>query len=60
MVDLRAAKPDDAEAVAAIYAPYVVTNAVSFETRAPTAKEMRSRITGAGDLHPGSSRPKAM
>jgi phosphinothricin acetyltransferase len=52
MVDLRAAKPDDGEAVAAIYAPYVVTNAVSFETRAPTPKEMRSRITGAGDLHP--------
>ncbi len=52
MVDLRAAKPDDAEAVAAIYAPYVVTNAVSFETRAPTAREMRARITAAGDTYP--------
>ena len=52
MVDLRAATPDDAEAVTAIYAPYVVTNAVSFETRAPTVKEMRSRIVAAGDVHP--------
>ena len=52
MVDLRAAKPEDAEAVAAIYAPYVVTNAVSFETKAPTAREMRARITAAGDTYP--------
>lgn len=52
MVDLRAAKPADAEAVAAIYAPYVVTNAVSFEVRAPTPGEMRKRITAAGDAHP--------
>ena len=52
MVDLRAATPDDAEAVAAIYAPYVVTNAVSFETKAPNAKDVRARITTAGDVHP--------
>lgn len=52
MVDLRAATPDDAEAVTALYAPYVVTNAVSFETKAPTASVMRARIVAAGDVHP--------
>lgn len=52
MVELRAATPDDAEAVAAIYAPYVVTSAVSFETKTPSEKEMRSRIAAAADTHP--------
>ena len=52
MVDLRAAAPDDADAIMAIYAPYVATNAVSFEIKAPTVKDMRARITAAGDTYP--------
>ena len=52
MVDLRPAQLDDAEAIATIYAPYVVTNAVSFETKAPSARDMRSRIKAAGDSYP--------
>jgi L-amino acid N-acyltransferase YncA len=48
MIEYRAATEKDAEAIATIYAPYVVTNAVSFETRAPTAREMKARIN-AGD-----------
>jgi L-amino acid N-acyltransferase YncA len=45
MIELRAATPDDAQALLGIYGPYVVTNAVSFETTPPTAKEMRKRVT---------------
>ena len=52
MIDLRAAVPDDAIALAGIYAPYVVTNAVSFESVPPTPDIMRERIAAAGDTHP--------
>jgi phosphinothricin acetyltransferase len=52
MVELRAATPADGEALAVIYAPYAVTNAVSFEVKAPTAAEMSERIAAAGDIHP--------
>jgi L-amino acid N-acyltransferase YncA len=52
MITLRAATPDDAPAIVAIYAPYVVTNAVSFESSPPTADDMHARITEAGDLYP--------
>jgi len=52
MITIRAATPDDAPAILAIYAPYVVTNAVSFESVPPTADEMRNRILAAGGLHP--------
>ena len=52
MIELRAAKPEDAAAIAAIYAPYVVTNAVSFETSAPDAREMRSRMAATNGLFP--------
>ena len=41
---IRAATPDDAAAVAAIYAPVVQHTAISFETEPPDAAEMRSRI----------------
>lgn len=44
MIDIRAATPDDAAAMLGIYGPYVVTNAVSFETTPPSVKEMRARI----------------
>jgi L-amino acid N-acyltransferase YncA len=40
MIDIRAATPDDAAAIAAIYAPYVVTNAVSFESETPGTRGM--------------------
>jgi L-amino acid N-acyltransferase YncA len=52
MISLRAATPDDAPAILAIYAPYVVTNAVSFESSPPAPKEMRARIKAAGDAYP--------
>lgn len=39
------ATAEDADAVTEIYRPYVRDTAISFETMAPEAGEMRSRIT---------------
>lgn len=52
MITLRAATTDDAAAILAIYSPYVVTNAVSYETTPPPLREMRARIKTAGDKLP--------
>lgn len=41
---IRAATRDDAAAIAAIYAPEVLTGTASFETEAPTAADMAARI----------------
>lgn len=41
---IRAAAPTDAEAVCAIYNPYVLGTAVTFEEVAVTADDMRQRI----------------
>jgi len=41
---IRLATTDDAAAVAAIYAPFVVDTAISFETVPPDASEMAARI----------------
>lgn len=49
---LRAATPDDAAAIAGIYAPFVAASAVSFETEPPDAAAMRSRIEAGGELYP--------
>jgi phosphinothricin acetyltransferase len=51
-VKVRAASADDAAAIAAIYAPYVLGTAVSFETEAPDAAEMARRMAAGGDLYP--------
>jgi len=42
---IRRATPDDADAVAAIYAPIVLETAISFEWVPPTADAFRDRIT---------------
>ena len=41
---IRLATPEDAGAIAAIYAPYVRDTAISFEWEPPTVEEMRGRI----------------
>jgi phosphinothricin acetyltransferase len=51
-VRLRWAYPDDAAAIAGIYAPYVSGSAVSFETEVPDEAEVRRRIEAGGQLHP--------
>jgi L-amino acid N-acyltransferase YncA len=49
---LRPATPADAAAIAEIYAPFVTGSAVSFETEAPDADAMRTRIQAGGGLYP--------
>ena len=43
-ISLRAARPGDAAQLSAIYRPYVLHTAISFEYEAPSADEFRTRI----------------
>ncbi|NML06932.1 GNAT family N-acetyltransferase [Sphingomonas sp. G-3-2-10] len=52
MIAIRAATPDDAAAIAAIYAPHVLTGTVSFETDPPDARQMRTRMAASEGLYP--------
>ncbi len=52
MISLRAANPEDTVAIAAIYAPYVVTNAVAFESTPPAAKDIKARMALGEGLFP--------
>ncbi len=52
MIAIRAAQPEDAAAIAAIYAPYVLGGTVSFETDAPDARQMRARMLASDGLYP--------
>lgn len=44
MMNIRSAKPADAECLLAIYAPYVLDTAITFEYDVPSVEEFRSRI----------------
>jgi phosphinothricin acetyltransferase len=48
---IRAASELDAEACAAIYAPYVTGTAITFEIEPPTPGEMARRIVRAQETH---------
>jgi L-amino acid N-acyltransferase YncA len=48
---IRDATEHDAEACAAIYAPYVADTAITFEYEPPSAAEMARRITAARRTH---------
>lgn len=52
MIGVRAATPEDAAAIAAIYAPHVLAGTVSFETEAPDARAMRTRMASSQGLYP--------
>jgi L-amino acid N-acyltransferase YncA len=41
---VRLARPEDAESIAAIYAPIVASTTISFELEPPSVDEMRNRI----------------
>ena len=41
----RVARPEDAEALLAIYAPYVEETAITFEYEVPSVEAFRARIT---------------
>jgi phosphinothricin acetyltransferase len=45
--DIRPATPEDAEAIASIYAPFVRYTAISFETEVPDVREIRRRMSRA-------------
>ncbi|WP_329003557.1 GNAT family N-acetyltransferase [Kribbella sp. NBC_00709] len=51
MVQVRDASAADAEACAAIYAPYVTGSAITFEIDPPGAPEMAERIAQAQSTH---------
>lgn len=51
MHTVRDAEPRDAAACAAIYAPYVTGSAISFETAAPDAAAVATRIAAAQRRH---------
>lgn len=52
MIPVRAAWGEDAAAIAAIYAPYVLSGTQTFETELPDADAIGDRMTAAGDLYP--------
>jgi phosphinothricin acetyltransferase len=51
MDGVRDASEQDAEACAAIYAPYVTDTSITFETAIPGAAEMAARIADAQRMH---------
>ena len=52
MGTVRVASEDDAEAIAGIYAPYVLETAISFEETPPSPEEMADRIRATLAFHP--------
>ena len=52
MIGIRAATPDDAARIAAIYAPFVIGGTVSFEIEPPDARTMRARMAASDGLYP--------
>src|SRR4051812_38466624 len=49
---IRLATSDDAEQIAAIYAPFVTDTSVSFELTPPDGEEMKRRIAGTVEKYP--------
>lgn len=49
---IRAARPEDAATIAAIYAPYVLGGTVSFESEAPDAAAIAERMASSDGLYP--------
>ncbi len=49
---IRAATPDDAEALLKIYTPYVINTAITFEYEPPTKEEFAERIRGTLEKYP--------
>lgn len=51
-MQIRIAEPDDAAAIAAIYAPYVRETAITFEIAPPSAEDYHRRIEACLRTHP--------
>lgn len=52
MIAIRAARADDAAAIAAIYAPHVLAGTSSFEVEAPDTRQMKTRMAASDGLYP--------
>ncbi|MDP1027341.1 N-acetyltransferase family protein [Sphingomonas sp. KR1UV-12] len=52
MIAIRAAAPQDAAAIAAIYAPHVLVGTASFEEQAPDGRAMARRMAASEGLYP--------
>jgi phosphinothricin acetyltransferase len=52
VIGIRAARPEDAAAMAGIYAPHVVSGVATFEIEAPDARAFRTRMAAAEGLYP--------
>ena len=52
MIAIRAATPEDANSIAAIYAPHVLTGTASFEIDPPDARAIRTRMAASEGLYP--------
>ncbi len=51
-IRIRVASENDAEAILAIYAPYVIKTAITFEYEVPTLEEFRGRIHNTLQKYP--------
>lgn len=51
-MEIRVAATEDAEEIRAVYAPYVINTAVSFEYDVPTIEEFKMRIDNTLKNHP--------
>ncbi len=51
-ITIRRVTENDAEALLEIYAPYVISTAISFETKAPSSEEFRNRIKTISERYP--------
>jgi L-amino acid N-acyltransferase YncA len=49
---IRSARPDDAVAIAGIYAPYVAETPISLEMVAPTPEQIGERMAGLTPVYP--------
>jgi phosphinothricin acetyltransferase len=49
---IRLARPEDAAAIQAIYAPYVTSTPISFEIEPPSVDEMAARMARIGAMFP--------
>jgi len=52
MIEIRRARPDDADFIAATYRPFVEDHWASFETEAPSPAMIAERLLKAGDQYP--------
>lgn len=49
---IRVARPEDAEALLNIYAPFVIHTAITFEYEVPSVEEFRERICRTLERYP--------